>query len=49
MAFVALEELGGAISLLEEAGTLLEDDAGVLLEDCGAGSSSFGTWPLKLS
>jgi hypothetical protein len=47
---VALEELGGMISLLEETGTLEEElagtlleDAGVLLEDCGAGSSSFGT------
>ena len=61
MASVSLEELGGVTWLLEEAtleelaATLLEEiafeelDATELEEETGAGSSSLGTWPLKLS
>lgn len=60
MASVSLEELVGVTWLLEEAtleelaATLLEETAfeeldATELEETGAGSSSLGTWPLKLS
>ena len=50
MAFVSLEELGGATSLLEELAAMLLEDAALLLEggcaaleEAGACSLSLGT------